>query len=99
MKAPGIIDQRTGISIALAGVLGTALFTAGNYMGKVDALERMNIPTQLSMIQADLAVIKLRLGVPGPHSTAEQTSTAATATERQPTRWPTAPRRTVVLPE
>ena len=99
MKAPSIIDQRTGISIALAGVLGTALFTAGNYMGKVDALERMNIPSQLSMIQADLAVIKLRLGVPGPRSTAEETSTAATATAPPLSRWPRLPRRTAVLPE
>lgn len=89
MSGPSIIDQRTGISIAVACTFGSALFLAGNYMGKVDQLDRMNIPKELASIRADLGVIKSRLGIPNASATLfHQTFSAPPATaipmQRQP---------------
>ena len=89
-----MIDQKTGLSIAVATVLGTALFTAGNYMGKIDSLDRMNLPQRLAVIQADLGQIKQRLGIPlNPQAVVDQTFEELAATEIPPPHRPGTPRR------
>ena len=94
-----IIDQRTGISIAVACVFGSGLFLAGNYMGKVDALDRMNIPQRLAYIQADLGAIKLRLGIPtNPQAVFDQTLSAPMAIKPPLPRPPAVPQQTAILP-
>ncbi len=97
-----IIDQRTGISIALAITLGSALFLAGDYMGKVDALERMRIPDRLALIQADLVTIKTRLGIPiNPqvYLDPDRTLSLPATTAPPPPRPPGVPRRAAILPD
>ncbi len=79
MAGQPIIDQRTGISVAVALTLGSGLFLAGNYMGKIDNLERMDIPKELASIRADLGIIKNRLGIPAASHAVYGPTSAGTA--------------------
>ena len=69
--AKTLISEKSVISITLFGVLSAGLVMVGVYINKIDNLEKMKIPENFSAVRSDLAVIKLRLGIPISRETAD----------------------------